>query len=394
MSQTHDSGAAKTILIYLERFLPASQAFVLTQAANFSRHRAEFLAGSRAGSVHADQSAAFQVNDIRSKPLMRAGETVLKIAQLPVPAVFSPLKRASLIHAHFGKNGYVIGPLAKAAHLPLVTSFHGFDATYQGDPKTPGGFNQVRFFDHGRKEMAGWNSWNIAVSDFIKDKLLALGYPQDRIFRHYIGVDNRFFAPSTRPRRPGLVVSIARFMEYKGHRYMIEALSRVVAQGIPVEFAMVGQGPLRDEMEALARAKLPKVTIYDQLDQAQIRDLVSEAEIYLHGSVTLDNGHAEAMGIANLEAQAVGTPVVAFRSGGVGEAVEDGKTGYLAEERDVVAMAAGIASLLSDKPRWQAFSERAPAMVAEKFDIRRQTAALEDYYDAVIAEYAQTRKRA
>ncbi len=376
----------KNVLIYVETFLPASQAFIVNQVKSFKRFDSEIMAGKRTSTVH-DTTGRVKISSIRESASMRAGELLLKVPRLAVPALFPPLSRADLVHAHFGKNGYVIAPLAKAAGLPLVTTFHGFDATYQGDPKTPGGFNQVRFFAGGRQELARSNTWNIAVSDFITDKLLALGFPRERIYRHYIGIDTSLFQVPSKPRRKGLVVSIARFVEYKGHKLMIEALAKVAAQGIPVEFAMVGQGPLRDEMEVMARKLLPKVTMFENLTQAQIRDLLCEAEIYVHGSVTLANGHAEAFGLANLEAEAVGTPVVAFRSGGVGEAIEDGATGFLVAERDITGMADAIGKLLTNPELWASFSRRAPVMVSTRFDITRQTGLLEDYYGTVIDAY-------
>ncbi|MEB3047733.1 glycosyltransferase [Rhizobium mulingense] len=377
----------KKAVIYVEKFLPASQAFVLNQAVAFRSFEAEILAGTRISSAHTRKSTV-PVHDIRRSPIARAGELLLKIPQIGLPFLFPAIGQADLVHAHFGKNGYVIGPLARAAGKPLVTTFHGFDATYRGDPKKPGGFNQVRFFAKGRSEMADWNSWNIAVSDFIRDRLLALGFRADRVYRHHIGIDLDLFKMEPRPRKKGLVVSIARFVDYKGHRFMIDALSRVAATGTPVEFVMVGQGPLKEEIEALARRSLPSVTIHENLSQTEIRDLLTSAELYLHGSVTLDNGHAEAFGLANLEAEAVGTPVVAFRSGGVGEAIEEGKTGYLVEERDVAGMAEAVGRLLNDQALWTAFSARAPLLVAERFDIRRQTGMLEDYYSSVLDEFS------
>src|SRR5690606_26097679 len=141
-----------------------------------------------------------------------------------------------------GKNGYVIGPLARAAGKPLVTTFHGFDATFAGDPATAGGFNQVRFFERGRREMADWPGWTIAVSEFVRRRLLELGFPPGRVLRHYVGIDTELFRLRARERRPNRVVSIARFVEYKGHRLMIDALADVAASGLPVEFVMVGEG--------------------------------------------------------------------------------------------------------------------------------------------------------
>jgi len=375
------------IAIYVEKFLPASQAFIINQCSAFQKHRAQFLAGQRVSSAHT-KSVDFPVHEIRGSAIMRAGELLLKIPQIPAPPLFPAIRNADIIHAHFGKNGYVIGPLARASRKPLITTFHGFDATYRGDPKKPGGFNQVRFFAKGRREMAGWNSWNIAVSDFVREQLLELGFPPERVYRHHIGIDLSLFKIEPRQRVKGRVVSIARFVEYKGHRHMIDALSKVAAGGTPVELVMVGQGPLRVEIEALARTALPSVTIHENLSQPEIRDLLASAELYLHGSVTLENGHAEAFGLANLEAEAVGTPVVAFRSGGVGEAIEEGKTGYLVEERDVAGMADAVGRLLNDQALWTAFSARAPHLVAERFDLRRQTGMLEDYYSSVLDEFA------
>ncbi|HHY49859.1 MAG TPA: glycosyltransferase, partial [Alphaproteobacteria bacterium] len=127
--------------------------------------------------------------------------------------------------------------------------------------------------------------------------------------------------------------------------------------------------------------------VLERLSQAEIVDLLAGARIYLHGSVTLPNGHAEALGLALLEAQAVGTPVVAFDSGGVAEAMLPGETGFAVPERDVKAMSRRIATLLADDGQWAGFSAAAAAMVPDRFAIRRQTALLEDFYDDVLAHH-------
>jgi glycosyltransferase involved in cell wall biosynthesis len=185
-------------------------------------------------------------------------------------------------------------------------------------------------------------------------------------------------------RRRNRVVSIARFVDYKGHRLMIDALAEAAPfLGTPVEFVMVGEGPLRQEIEAYAKARVPEARALDRLSQEEIVDLLAGARLYLHGSVTLANGHAEALGLANLEAQAVGTPVVAFDSGGVAEAMERDRTGIAVPERDVKAMAAAIVSLMTDDARWNAFSAAANEMVPRRFSITAQTAGLEDLYDEV-----------
>jgi colanic acid/amylovoran biosynthesis glycosyltransferase len=381
--------ARRSVLYYVERYLPASQAFIAQQAKALTRYRPSFLAGSRIPSPSAS-IANFDVSNIAASKSMRLGELALKIGRIPVAPLFPSLSKADLVHAHFGKNGYVIAPLAAAAGKPLVTTFHGFDATYDGDPRKPGGFNQVRFFRHGRAQMAASRNWNIAVSDFIADRLRALGFAEDRIRRMYVGIDPAIFRPKGEARIGERVVSVARFVEYKGHKYMIDALAEVVRGGIPIQFVMIGQGPLRDKVESHARAVLPDVQIFDSLSQAEIASILGTAKIYLHGSVTLENGHAEAFGLANLEAQAAGVPVVAFRSGGVTEAMIDGQTGIAVAEKDIHAMAAAVAALLRDQQRWDNYSRAALAMVSERFDIGRQTLELEDFYDEVLETHTQS----
>jgi glycosyltransferase involved in cell wall biosynthesis len=207
------------------------------------------------------------------------------------------------------------------------------------------------------------------------------------VFRHYIGIDTDQFRTSPVERQPGRIVSVARFVEYKGHRFIIDALAEVQQAGIAFEYIMVGQGPLRDEVERYAQKRVARVRVIDKLSQPAIAELLATARIYVHGSVTLENGHAEAFGLANLEAQAVGTPVVAFRSGGVAEAMIDGETGNAVPERDTKAMAAAIAALLTDDAQWLSYSRNAAKMVTSHFDIRTQARLLEDYYDSVIAQH-------
>jgi colanic acid/amylovoran biosynthesis glycosyltransferase len=71
--------------------------------------------------------------------------------------------------------------------------------------------------------------------------------------------------------------------------------------------------------------------------------------------------------------------------GGLSEEVLDGETGLVAPERDVAALARHLETLLTSQPLWSRLSQRAPAFVRERFDVRRQTAALETLYDDVLA---------
>ena len=186
-------------------------------------------------------------------------------------------------------------------------------------------------------------------------------------------------------------VCVSRFVEYKGHRFIIDALTRLTKGGVPIELIMVGQGPLRNEIERAARKGIAKVTVLQDQSQSEIISLLRTAQLYIHGSYRTPTGHAEALGLSILEAEAVGTPVIAFDSGGVGEAVDNNKTGYLVPEKDVVGMSTKIAMLLADFERWNSFSRAGVDFVRTHFDITKCCSQLEDIYDNIIDMHVRDR---
>ena len=99
----------------------------------------------------------------------------------------------------------------------------------------------------------------------------------------------------------------------------------------------------------------------------------------------------EALGLVNLEAQAMGVPVVAYDSGGVGETVVDGVTGRLAPERDVDKLTRAVSELLAAQDLRRRMGLAARERVARLFNLSVQTSALEDHYDRALASRAAAR---
>jgi len=99
--------------------------------------------------------------------------------------------------------------------------------------------------------------------------------------------------------------------------------------------------------------------------------------------VVASSGDAEGLGIIFLEAQAVGLPIVASTSGGIAEGILDGVTGLLHAPGDEDALTAHLIALLTDPERRARFGDAGRSHVLRTFDLRRQTALLEDIYDDV-----------
>jgi colanic acid/amylovoran biosynthesis glycosyltransferase len=387
----HPDGPAVTpeVIFFCDSFLPPSEVFMVEQARNLARYDPKFVV-ARAHDSKSARASTMRVERLTASLAGRRAILALKMFRQVDPFFRRVMKSCALLHAQFGKNGYVAWPVARKLNIPFVTTFHGYDATFAGNPRTVEGFNQRKFFRHGRAQMADAGLNCVAVSNYIRTKLIELGFPEQAVFRHYIGIDTKLFSPASNVERvKGRVVSVARFVEYKGHRFLIEALERLAKGGIPVELVMVGQGPLRDVIEREARQRLPKVVVLGDQSQDEILKLHRSAQLYVHGSYRTSTGHAEALGLSILEAQAVGTPVVAFDSGGVGEAIQSGKSGYLVPEKDVGGMSAMAAALLTDPDRWTAFSQAGIDFARMTFDITKCSQQLEDIYDHVVQEHAR-----
>jgi colanic acid/amylovoran biosynthesis glycosyltransferase len=112
------------------------------------------------------------------------------------------------------------------------------------------------------------------------------------------------------------------------------------------------------------------------------------ARILCVPSITIGDGRAEAFGLAFLEAQAMGVPVVSFASGGIPEAVAHGVTGFLAAERDWQALAGFMARLLTEPGLWDSMSRAGQARVRADFDLNALTRGLEDLYRAALRDFS------
>ena len=299
--------------------------------------------------------------------------------QTALLSVLSPV----LIHAHFGPDATHAMPLAHALGVPLVFTHHGYDITMQDHLLSHSRW--LRHYLKRRARLYQAASLVLCVSRFIRDVALRKGAPPHRTVVHYIGVDVCSFTPDASVTRSDMVLFVGRLIENKGCDYLLRAMRLVQRSRPECRLVIIGDGPLRRQLEQAARSiPVKNVTFLGTQAPGVVRYWMSRARVFSVPSVTVDSGASEAFGMAFAEAQAMGLPVASFATGGVPEAVIHGATGLLAPERDIAALAHNITLLLSDGSMWQRFSEAGQRRVRELFDLRRQTAALEDLYRAVL----------
>jgi glycosyltransferase involved in cell wall biosynthesis len=280
-----------------------------------------------------------------------------------------------------GPDGAVVLPLARHLRVPLVVTFHGYDATMTDDALRRGPLGRI--YVRRRASLVREARLFIAVSDFIRGELLERGYPEERVVVHRIGVDAELFRAEATVAREPIVLFVGRLAEKKGVTHLISAMRSVQARNPDAELVLIGGGPLRPQLAQQVQDQGVRARFLGRLSPAEVRDWMSRAHLLCVPSVRAANGDAEGLPIVLLEAMAMGLPVVGARSAGIPEAVVHGATGVLVPSGDAGALAEGIAMLLTDTAAWRRMSAAGVQHVREHFDLRRQTAELEALYDRV-----------
>ena len=135
---------------------------------------------------------------------------------------------------------------------------------------------------------------------------------------------------------------VGHFADHKGHRYLVEAVPAILRRFPDIKVVLVGEGELRSEVEAqVNRLGIVKSVIFTGF-RTDISSILASFDLFVLPS------HLEGLCTSVMDAMAVGLPVVATRTGGVPEVVEDGETGLLVPPRDPDALADGVLRMLND----------------------------------------------
>ncbi len=371
----------RTVAIYRHQLFQRSETFITQQAKALSRFRPVFTGRSVAADAPADAEI---VSLGRVSAPQRWRHVLLRDNRLLAAGVSR--YRPSLVHAHFGVEGVYALQLAQRLKVPLVTTFHGFDATTTLSGLV--GSGKVSWMNYAlhRRELARHGALFVCVSDYIRQRVLELGFPPARTVTHHIGIDTAVIRPGSPQRACKRIVHVARLVEKKGTAYLLSAFAAVAREEPHAELVIIGDGPLRKALTLQAQqlGVAAQVRFLGALPHEQVLTQVAGARVFCLPSVTARSGDAEGLPISILEAAAMGVPVLATRHSGIPDAVVDGVTGCLVAERDSDALAQCLRRLLGDADLSRDMGQAGRAMVEAKFDIRQQTGALEALYESIL----------
>ena len=267
-----------------------------------------------------------------------------------------------LLHAEHWFSGIAALPVARAAGVPLVQSYHSIAAEptsplADGErPESPGRLE-------GERRLAHEADLVIAVSEAERQTTLErLGGDPARVTVVPLGVDTELFHPCdsaecaeqrdwlARGGRPEVLV-VGRLHPLKGFDLAIEAVASIPVETRPV-LRIVGASPPDDDgyvrglHEAVLAHGMAATTSFDgALRRRELAERIRSAAVVLVPS------HSETFGLVALEAASSGVPVVARDAGGLREAVVDGETGILVSGDDPAPWAEAIMRVLDDSAR-------------------------------------------
>ncbi len=312
----------------------------------------------------------------RSLNVFRYGKPSLSLSLLFMSCALLERGPFDIIHCQFG----ALGPSGVAlnqicgSHSKVVTSIRGYDVTVYLK-KHPGIYNEL--FREG--------NLFLPVCEFLKERLIREGCEEQKIVVHHSGIDCSKFGYIQREREPGdpiKVLTIARLIEKKGVAFSIEAVSRLLSKGEKIEYSVVGDGALREDLQQLIeRMDIERqVRLLGWKTHEEVRRLLEESHVLVAPSLTSESGDQEGIPNAIKEAMASGLPVISTFHSGIPELVTDGVSGLLVPERDAASLADALAYLMSHPEVCKRMGIAGRMQVEQEFNTHSLNKRLEELF--------------
>jgi N-acetyl-alpha-D-glucosaminyl L-malate synthase BshA len=318
----------------------------------------------------------FHPVQVKDYPLFDHSPYALALAAKMVE--ISTGERLDLLHVHYAvphaTSAFLAREILGAAAPRLITTLHGTDITLVGNDPS---FLPITRFSMQKSDLL------TTPSQFLADATVAnfaLKGPIEVIPNF---VDTDYYQPGTPPSGPPILVHSSNFRAVKRVDDVVRIFALVRAR-TPAQLILIGDGPERAAIERqVAELRLTEHVRFLGA-QREFVDVLQRATLFLMPS------GSESFGLAALEAQSCGVPVVATRVGGVAEVIDDGVTGLLAPLGAIEQMAEQALALVADPERRTAMSRAARQRALDRFQREPMVSRYEAAYRRVLAARRST----
>lgn len=375
----------KSMILHLERkFTSPTETFIVNQinAVNTMKHNVftvenlNFLK-VKATVYNPPKSPAFSTKFLK-KNHYKYFEAILK-KQTP-----------KIIHSHYLTDAAFFHPLTKNLNIPKVCSCYGYDVSV-----IPRKFGLLAKYYY-KKVFKEYDLF-LAMTDEMKNDLLAIGCPKSKLMVHYHGIDTYFFDLQREYElKNGVfnILTIASLYPVKGHLSVLKAVKLFSKKNpeIEVRYTIVGNGILKEKLEDFVKKnKLAEKIIFQPgiKHGPEFINFLNEADVFLHPSITTKENDKEGIPGAIVEAMASGLPVISTQHGGIPFIIENNKTGFLVKEHDSSSIAQYLELLYNNKDLRIKIGRNANKYAKSKLDLFEKAKDLKEIYNSLIAKNAK-----
>ncbi|GAB1855736.1 glycosyltransferase family 4 protein [Flavobacteriaceae bacterium MHTCC 0001] len=286
----------------------------------------------------------------------------------------------SMFHIQYGTNKYPLDLLKKADCVKgeIIVSFHGHDAVFPINGHIPNNGYYDGLFLVSKAVVAN--------TQYLANQIENLGCSKEILKTIPIPVDTSFFYPNEEIKKNKDVlklIMVSRLDPIKGHIYAFRAFKELIDKGYKLLLIVIGEGEERENLENYINKKqLKDIILIGAKSQHEIRELLWQSDIFLFPSITLPDGRRETQGLATLEAQACGIPVVAFNTGGIKYTIDINKTGFLCEEKNIEELSMKIQYLINNPHKRIQMGKQAVKFIANNYSLKKIEISWKKLYTA------------
>lgn len=219
------------------------------------------------------------------------------------------------------------------------------------------------------------------LGDFTKSEIAKALSPeaQSRLIKIAPGIDTDHFAPNSTSEQlrkdlgladKKVIVCVGRLVHRKGQDILIQALPAILEKHPTAHLLMVGEGPYRQDLTKMVlKLKLSDaVTFIGRIQYKDLPRYICAGDIFAMPSRSRLAGlEVEGLGIVYLEASSCALPVIAGRSGGAPDAVDEGVTGFSVDGTSPTEVAKAIINLFDDPIRAKAMGAAGRSWIIDKW---------------------------
>ena len=290
-----------------------------------------------------------------------------------------------MVHSHFADAGWWNSHMVREINVPHVISYYGYDYAFR-----PAGFPDDR---SALTALFSAADVFLCEGEYSRRRLVTMGCPDEKVRVQHLGVDITMIPLCVRAKASQELnlIQIATWREKKGHIYSINAFLFALLTCPNMTLTLVGSDPdgVRDGvLQNVPTACRGKIYVVDDMQITELHAALSGYHVFIHPSCRSVTGDSEGGApVVLLDAEATGMPVIATRHCDIPEEVLDGKTGLLAEEKDVAVLAKHISRFYHmGQEEYNFFSKGARAHVMAQYDIKKNAEKLAQIYREIVGK--------